>query len=92
MIHVVAYDLEAPNDTSEDYERLIAHIKATFSWCHLEKSVWLIDTEMDAGAVRDNIKDQVHKGDLLFVGRLQGNWASWNLGEKRVDWLKSKIF
>jgi|CZKX01.1.fsa_nt_gi hypothetical protein len=92
MVHVLAYDLESPNDTSEDYARVIAHIKETFSWCHLEKSVWLIDTEMSAADVRDNVKLQLHDGDLLFVGRLQGTWASWNLGQKRTDWLMSRTF
>jgi len=92
MVHVLAYDLKAPNDTTEDYERVINHIKATFTWCHLEKSVWLIDTTMDAGEVRDNVKPQMHADDLLFVGRLQGNWASWNLGEMRNNWLKGRVF
>ena len=92
MIHVLAYDLESPNDASEDYERLIAHIKATFSWCHLEKSVWLIDTDLNAAEARDNVKQKLHEGDLLFVGRLQGNWASWNLGDDRNKWLKSRTF
>lgn len=47
MIHLLTYDLKQPNDTSEDYERVIAGIKADFSsWCHIELSVWLISTMM----------------------------------------------
>jgi len=93
VIHVVAYDLRTPNDTPDDYKRVIDAIKADFSsWCHIEQSVWLIDTSMDAGAVRDHLKTILHERDVLFVGRLNGNWASWNFGENRNEWLKKRIF
>lgn len=93
MIHVVAYDLKEPNDTSEDYQRVISAIKTKFSsWCHIEKSVWLIDTPDGAGAVRDTLKTYMHDKDVLFVGRLSGNWASWNFGDERNEWLKARKF
>lgn len=93
MIHVLAYDLKQPHDTAEDYERVIGTIKSDFqSWCHIEQSVWLIDTDMDAGQVRDHMKPVLHEEDVLFVARLQGNWASWNFGEKRNEWLKNRTF
>jgi hypothetical protein len=93
MIHILAYDLKEPNDKPADYERVIGAIKADFdSWCHIEQSVWLIDTSMDAGEVRGHMKSVLSEKDVLFVGRLQGNWASWNFGEKRNDWLKNRTF
>jgi hypothetical protein len=93
VIHVLAYDLKSPNDTAEDYERVIGAIKSEFdSWCHIEQSVWLIDTSMDAGEVRDHMKQFLSPKDVLFVARLQGNWASWNFGEKRNKWLKERTF
>jgi hypothetical protein len=85
--------LKTPNDQSEDYERVIATIKADFdSWCHIEKSVWLIDTTMDAGAVRDHLKPVLNSKDVLIVARLQGNWATVNCGDKRNEWLKNRTF
>lgn len=93
MIHIVAYDLKEPNDTEANYELIIGAIKSEFdSWCHIEQSVWLIDTQTEAGGVRDKLKDFVHKGDVLFVARLNGNWGSWNFGEERNNWLKSRTF
>ena len=93
MIHIVAYDLKQPNDTEENYELIIGAIKSEFeSWCHIEQSVWLVDTSHDAGAVRDALKDYVHEGDILFVAKLSGNWASWNFGKDRNEWLKARSF
>jgi hypothetical protein len=93
MIHVLAYDLKAPNDQPDDYERVIAAIKADFaSWCHIEQSVWLIDTTMGASEARDHMKTVLNSKDVLFVARLQGNWASVNFGDNRNKWLKERNF
>jgi hypothetical protein len=93
VVHVIAYDLHEPNDTAEDYERLITAVKKRFSsWCHLEKSVWLVSTSMDAGEVRDFMKTCVNNSDTVFVARLSGNWGSWNLSQTQVDWLKAQTF
>jgi hypothetical protein len=93
MIHIVTYDLKSPNDTSEDYKRVIATIKAAFSsWCHIEQSVWLVETTMTAGDARDYIKTVLSSADILFVARLNGNWGSSNFGDQRNTWLKGRTF
>jgi hypothetical protein len=93
MIHMVAYDLKTPNDTAENYEQIIGAIKSEFrSWCHIEQSVWLVDSEDSASAVRDSLKAYLHSGDVLFVAPLRGGWASWNFGDKRNEWLKGRTF
>ena len=93
MIHVVAYDLKTPNDTSENYEIIIRAMKSLFdSWCHIEQSVWLIDTQSNATDVRQLLKDYLHSGDMLFVAPLVGAWASWNFGDARNTWLKGREF
>jgi hypothetical protein len=93
LIHVLAYDLKQPNDTPEDYQRVIAAIKSEFSsWCHVEQSVWVIDTWMDAGQARDHMKQFLNPRDVCFVARLQGNWGSWNFGDERNRWLKAQKF
>ena len=93
MVFVIAYDLVTPNDTSADYERIIAAIKNLFgTWCHLEKSVWMVESALTASEIRDSLKDSLYPKDMLFVARLHGNWASWALGEERNKWLKSQPF
>jgi hypothetical protein len=93
LVHLITYDLKSPNDTPEDYERVIEGLKSAYpTWCHVEKSVWLIVTEQDASEVRDSIKALLHPGDILLVARLSGNWASVNMGPKRSEWLKGVAF
>ena len=93
MVHVIAYDLRQPNDTSEDYERVIGAIKDKFpTWCHLEKSVWLVDTSLEVSTVRDFIKACVNEDDRIFVACLSGDWASFCLPKSQVDWLKNRSF
>ncbi len=93
MVHIIAYGLKAPNDTAEDYERVISAIKSNFdSWCHIEQSVWLVNTNIDAGQVRDQLKTVLDPKDILFIARLQGSWASFKFGDKRNAWLKSRGF
>jgi hypothetical protein len=92
MIFVIAYDLHSPNDTSQDYERVIAAIKANFSWCHLQEFVWLVRSALNASEIRESLKPVLCNGDALFVARLQGSWASWALGDKRNNWLQQSSF
>lgn len=92
MVFVIAYDLRSPNDTAEDYERVIASIKASFSWCHLQKSVWLVESALNASEIRESIKPALCSGDELFVARLQGNWATWAVGDRRNNWLRQRSF
>jgi hypothetical protein len=93
MVHVVGYDLKEPNDTEENYKIIIDAIKTNFnSWCHIEKSVWLIDSATDATAARNLLKDYLHTGDILFVARLTSNWGSWNFGDDRNNWLAARVF
>ena len=92
MVFVVAYDLKEPNDTPQDYERVIAYIKANFVWCHLEKSVWLVESSLTAVEIREGIKTALYSSDILFIAQLQRNWASWSLGQVRNDWLRGRSF
>ncbi|HEV2738687.1 MAG TPA: hypothetical protein VGU66_08925 [Candidatus Elarobacter sp.] len=93
MVHVVAYDLTSPNDTGADYERVIGAIKKQYpTWVHLEQSVWLVETTQDAGEVRETLKPFLNAKDVLFVSRLSGNWATWNAGVERNNWLRARTF
>lgn len=93
MVHIVTYDLESPNDTPDDYTRVIGGIKSLYpTWCHLEKSVWIVNTDQDASQVRDAIKKYLYSTDILFVARLSGNWGSFNLTADRSEWLKQRQF
>lgn len=93
MVFLITYDLTTPNDTNSDYDRVIGKIKALFdAWCHVEKSVWLVDSSLNAQEIRDEIKNSLYESDILFIARLHGNWASWAFGTERNDWLRQRTF
>jgi hypothetical protein len=93
MVHVVAYDLKTPNDTSEDYARVISAIKSLYpTWAHLEQSVWLVETTEASETVRDSLKPYLNANDVLFVAQLSGNWATRNAGDDRNTWLHARTF
>lgn len=93
MVHIVTYDLISPHDKPEDYNRVIEGLKSLYGiWCHLEKSVWIISTSQDAAQVRDALKAFLYTSDKLFVGKLSGNWASFNLTQEQSNWLKQRQF
>lgn len=93
MVFLVTYDLKAPNDTPENYELIIGAIKSQFpNWCHIEKSVWLVESIESAATIRSSLKAYLHPGDLMFVAPLMRGWASWNFGAERNDWLKGRSF
>ena len=93
MVHIITYDLKSPNDTAEDYERVITGLKSAYgTWCHLEQSVWLVSTDKSASEVRDSIRGLLNTKDVLFVAKLSGNWASLNLTQSRINWIKAREF
>ena len=91
MVHLITYDLKAPNDKSSDYERVIGHIKASYpNWAHIEKSVWLVSTTQSSSQVRDQIKAALHADDALFVAKIT-DWATWNISMDVINWLKNNL-
>jgi hypothetical protein len=93
MVYLITYDLKSPNDTSVDYSRVINGIKENFgTWCHLEKSVWLVQSAQDAAAIRDLLIPYILFGDALFVARLSGNWASRSLTSTQNKWIHDRPF
>jgi hypothetical protein len=93
MVFMIAYDLRSPNDTSQDYERVIGGIKALYgTWCHLEKSVFLVDTVSTSVAIRDAMNRLVYSNDAIFIAPVGGGWASHALGSEKNNWLKARTF
>lgn len=55
------------------------------------KGMWLMQTDLTAEQVRDNLLIHVHAKDALLVIRVDvDNWASWNVHKNTEVWLNQK--
>jgi hypothetical protein len=82
---LVTYDLKKPG---RNYQPVYDYLKK-FNYCHTMDSVWLIDTALGVVAVRDALMKLIDENDVVFVVRLQNDWAAWRYG--CANWLKDPL-
>ncbi|WBX83547.1 hypothetical protein [Sphingosinicella microcystinivorans] len=81
-IFLVTYDLKKPG---QNYEPVHDYLKQ-YNYCKGLESVWLLDTEVPASKIRDDLSKLIDTNDETFIVRLQRDWASY--GYYCADWLK----
>lgn len=81
----VSYDLHTPG---RNYAPLYEGIKKLGSWNHLLESMWLVQTQLSEVDVRDRLRKVVDSNDSIFVVRVVHPWASLNISEDCVAWLR----
>lgn len=87
-VNIVTYDLKVKNNDDAD---VIKVLKQTFTWLHLQESVWLVDTALTPQQVRDILMGYMKPGDSLFVDRLAGPWATYGVNDVALAWLQNPI-
>lgn len=89
--YLISYDLRVP-EVSEDYKKLIDHIKSYNSWATPLKSVWFIKTSKSVSQVRDDLNIETDSNDgLLVLDVTDANWASFGVSGKVTDWMKRNL-
>jgi hypothetical protein len=88
-VYMISYDLI---DNSKDYDDLYEGIKSYGTWWHHLESVWMIETKEKTSQIRDKLMNKLSDNDKLFVVKLQGGWASYNIKKSGTDWLKELTF
>lgn len=84
----ISYDLIGTDESSEDYDRLIAKIKSLGPAMRVEYSLWVVETDVTPTEVRDALADYVDADDKLIVMKRIGNSAWRGLPKDVGDWLK----
>jgi hypothetical protein len=87
---LVTYDLVGTDDSSDNYEKLIAQIKRYPKWARVELSTWIVKTEDQSKDVRDKLWTHMHPKDRLFVAKLTGQ-AAWHNAKCKDQWLKDNL-
>ena len=79
-IYSIAYDLFQPQEYQAFYDCLEA-----FPHVHVMDSLWLVQTDDNAGALRDCLLPLLSGGDSLFISRVSQDWAG--AGTQCGEWL-----
>lgn len=84
---LISYDLNRPG---QDYQDLIAAIKAYGNWAHVLKSTWLIRTTQTADQVSTDLRKHMDPNDNLLVIEVNPkNKQGW-LSRKFWNWMNGK--
>lgn len=81
---IITYDLHKPG---QNYDALIAKIKAYGTWAFLTRSTYLIMTANTVVQVRDNLKTVLDSNDSLFVGVAPPPSAWTGLDNEVSQWI-----
>lgn len=86
MVHIVAYDLRTPHDTSLNYEKVVGAFKAQGVSKWVQDSVWLVESAKASTDLRDDIQRTagLDARDRIFVARLDGMWDAQNLSPDAI--------
>jgi hypothetical protein len=87
-VQLITYDLHRPG---QDYARLYDAIKSLGAWWHCLESIWLVQTSMTSGQVRDALRPHLDANDALLVAGLNGNWATLGVESDCIDWLHANV-
>lgn len=89
--YLISYDLRIP-ETSEDYQRLIKHIKSYSKWAKPLKSVWFIKTSRSVAEVRDDLNKQIDSNDgILVIDVTSAAWGTTGISKEVTDWMKENL-
>ena len=70
---IVCYDLGGP-EAPASYQRLKKLIEALPN-CHAQQSVWFVEHQGPAEALRDHLAQVLDSNDRIFVDQVSGAWA-----------------
>ena len=87
--YMIGYDL---NKAGKNYGDLIDEIKeiANGYWHHLD-STWLVNTNLNAGQIRDRLKKHLDSDDELLVIAVANNWATYGVSDSGNKWLHKNL-
>lgn len=88
---LISYDLGVP-ESSEDYKRVIDHIKSHSTWAKPLYSVWIVKTDKTCATMRNELKALVDSNDKVLVVDVTGDgWGSYNLSKEVTDWMEKHM-
>jgi hypothetical protein len=86
---LIGYDLDKPG---QNYEGLAEKIKSLGPWWHYLDSTWLVKSDSDHVAIRDQLSSVLDSNDKLLVVNVSGAAAAWcGFSQRGGKWLQDNI-
>ena len=86
---LITYDL---NYSGQNYRNLEQSIKnLTTSYAKIATTTYIINSNLNSTAIRDNLSNHVDNNDELFVSKLTGEAAWKGLSDEISSWLKNNL-
>ncbi|MHB1260184.1 MAG: hypothetical protein ACYC2H_00565 [Thermoplasmatota archaeon] len=86
-VYQISYDLNRPG---QDYDAVIKAIKDIGAWAHPLKSMWFVDTQLNAQGLNALMRKYLDGSDRLFISRVTADHAGW-LESEVVEWLRGRV-
>ena len=86
---LIGYDLNRPG---QNYNNLIAALKAYGTWWHGLDSTWIVKTSSSAEQVRNSLLGHIDQNDRLLVVNITGQAAAWfGFDQTANTWLQQNL-
>jgi len=86
--YLVTYDL---NQQGQNYPCIIKKLEAYPTHWHMQKSVWIVQTDASAFAIASDLESCLDSNDNLLVTRLTEDSAWSGFPEQGSNWLHQVI-
>ncbi len=86
MIYSIHYDLKKPG---QNYDALHEAIKNCGAWWHYLDSTWLVDTNLNANGIWNNLSPHIDKNDFFLVIGVTNDYQGW-LPKDAWDWINNR--
>lgn len=77
MMYLIAYDLIDENTCSSDYVNLYKKLETLGYCCHVQKSVWLLHSNLTAERVYHMLIGWIKDEDKLIVSEIKDQFFGW---------------
>lgn len=89
-VYLISYDLSKPE---QDYEGLISAIEELDSAIRIQKSVWLVDTNLDEKEIFRRLYRYIDSNDRIFICPLEFKNVIGNFTEKDIkEWFTEHCY
>jgi hypothetical protein len=86
--YLVTYDL---NQVGQNYDCIIKKLEAYPTHWHMQKSVWIIQTDATAYQVAEHLESCLDSNDNLFVTQVTANSAWSGFSDQASNWVRQVI-